>query len=50
MAARSEARADIDSLFSSFKENAAKLIFNGVSADELKKELDNIYREVARND
>ena len=46
----SEQRADVGKLTSSFRDMAAKLIYNGVSADELKKEIDSISKEVNRND
>jgi GntR family transcriptional regulator len=47
---QSEARADTEKLLSSFREAAAKLIFNGVGENELKSEIDSIGKEVNRND
>jgi GntR family transcriptional regulator len=45
-----EQRADVEKLTAAFREAAAKLIFNGANADELKKEIDAISKEVNRND
>ncbi len=50
VAAQNEARADTAQMLEDFKANAAKLIFNGVSADALRRELDKIAKEVTRND
>ena len=47
---QSEARADTEKLLASFREAAAKLIFNGVGAEKLKSEIDSISKEVNRDD
>lgn len=45
-----EQKADVTKLTADFRETAAKLIFNGVTAEELKAEIDSISKEVNRND
>ncbi|MBR6392479.1 MAG: GntR family transcriptional regulator [Eubacterium sp.] len=50
VAKQEEARANTAQLLESFKDAAAKLIFNGVEAEQLKKELEKINREVGNND
>lgn len=46
VAPQSETKADTSLLFGSFRDAAAKLIFNGVSADTLKAEITKIDEEV----
>lgn len=50
VAKQEDARADTSLLLESFKADAAKLIFNGVDAEQLKNEIDRINKEVAYND
>ena len=45
-----EQKADVGKLVAVFRETAAKLVFNGVGAEELKKEIDSISKEVNRKD
>ena len=45
-----EQKADVEKLTFAFRDMAAKLIFNGISANELKNEIDSISKEVGRND
>ena len=47
VAPQEEARADISPIMAAFKENAAKLIYAGMSADELAKTLKDIEKEVS---
>lgn len=50
VANQTDARADTSQLLESFRADAAKLIFNGVDAEQLKNELDKISKEVINND
>ena len=50
VAKQTDARADVSQLLESFKADAAKLIFNGVDAEQLKNEIDKINKEVVYND
>ena len=50
VAPQEEAKADVESLLSSFSENAAKLIYSGITVKELKAKLDKIEKEVNGND
>ncbi len=45
-----EQKADVEKLRLAFRETAAKLIFSGVDASELKAEIDVIGKEVNRDD
>ena len=50
VAKQTDARADVSQLLESFKADTAKLIFNGVDAEQLKNEIDKINKEVVYND
>ena len=50
VAKQEDARADTSQLLENFRADAAKLIFNGVDAEQLKNELDKISKEVVYND
>lgn len=50
VAEKAEARSDTAQLLEDFRAAAAKLIFNGVNADELKREIENINGEVKSDD
>lgn len=50
VAAPKEVKADVEELTLRFRRNAAKLIWSGMSCEELKNEIDKIYGEVAHND
>lgn len=50
VAPHGEARADTEKLMESFRNIAAKLIFNGVDGSKLKDTIDTIGKEVNRND
>ncbi len=45
-----DAKADVSPLLKSFRESAAKLMYSGMSADELKADIDKIFKEVNRDD
>jgi len=47
---RGEQKADTEKLMETFRETAAKLIFNGVTCGELEKEVEAIGKEVRRDD
>nr|MCR4564210.1 GntR family transcriptional regulator [Clostridiales bacterium] len=47
---KGEMKADTKKLMETFREVAAKLVFNGVSCDELEKEVEAIGKEVRRDD
>ncbi|MBO4338403.1 MAG: GntR family transcriptional regulator [Clostridia bacterium] len=47
---KGEMKADTKKLMETFRETAAKLVFNGVSCDELEKEVEAIGKEVRRDD
>lgn len=49
-AAQAEAKADTAPLLAAFRDSAAKLIFNGVSCETLRQELDTIDKEVTHHD
>ncbi len=43
-------KADNEKLLTDFRNASAKLIFSGLTADELKAEIDKVSKEVDRND
>ncbi len=49
VAPQEEARTDTAPLLSAFRESAAKLLYGGTDADELKSEIDKIFKEVSRD-
>ncbi len=47
---RTVIKADNEKLLTDFRDTSAKLIFNGLTAEELKAEIDKVYGEVDHND
>ncbi|MBE6719967.1 MAG: GntR family transcriptional regulator [Ruminococcaceae bacterium] len=50
VAPQKEAKADVSPLLNSFRESAAKLLYTGMSSEELKAVLEQIDKEVNGND